>query len=175
VSGGVLHLNLKPGHGNAPYPIPSTGWNGLYREYSVRFQSDNVAGYHAAWLEWPSNNVWPGNGEIDFPEANLPNNIYAFMHWQGGTSGSSQNAYGTSTVFGNGAWHTATTIWKPGDLTFILDGVVIGHATGSLVPNTPMHQVLQTEIACSGAATQNADVRIAWAVVYDYVPGTPPS
>ena len=39
-------------------------------------------GYKVAWLLWPKSGVWPRDGEIDFPEADLIGTISAFMHRQ---------------------------------------------------------------------------------------------
>ncbi len=175
VSGGALHLNLKPGangaqaQGNAPYPVPSTGGDRLYGKYSVRFKADAVPNWHAAWLLWPQSESWPNDGEIDFPEGDLNQNIWGFMHRQGGRSGADQDAYDSGAAFASGGWHTATTTWTPNALTFELDGAVVGRSTAN-IPHTPMHWVLQTETA-STAPTTPADVQVAWATVYDYAPG----
>lgn len=53
-------------------------------------------------------------------------------------------------------WHTATVIWKPGDLTFQIDGVTYGHTTIH-VPDYPMHLAIQTageNVAGPGAPSQ---------------------
>jgi hypothetical protein len=142
----------------------------LYGRYAVRFRADEVAGFKTAWLLWPQSGAWPGDGEIDFPEGNLDGNIWAFTHRQGATSGSDQDAFATSARYGS--WHTAVFEWKPGSVTFILDGRVIGTSTNR-VPNTPMHWVLQTETClgnCQPSSTAEANVQIDWVAAYAYNP-----
>jgi hypothetical protein len=39
------------------------------RSHYVRFKTDSMHGYKGAWLLWPASEVWPRDGEIDFPEA----------------------------------------------------------------------------------------------------------
>jgi chitodextrinase len=154
---------------NAPNPIlpgKTSGKGQLYGRYVVRFRADPVPGYKTAWLLWPDSGVWPRDGEIDFPEGNLPGQIHAFMHRQGAVSGSDQDAYSTGAYYTT--WHTAVIEWLPNRCTFILDGRVIGNAT-SRIPNTPMHWVLQTETQLSGgapASTASGHVYIDWVAVY---------
>jgi hypothetical protein len=169
---------------SAPVPILAPGahdyGSGLPAgRYVVRFKADPIPCYKAAWLLWPDSEVWPRDGEIDFPEGDLTGNIDAFMHRQNGTSGSDQDAYSTNINYT--AWHTAITEWRPEiqDLKFYLDGNLIGHST-SRVPNTLMHWVLQTETALSGCIPNNADaghVLIDWVAVYtpatDSIPSSP--
>ena len=153
---------------SAPVPrLPgTTGFGGeLYGRYSVRFHIDPVPGYKTAWLLWPNSNVWPADGEIDFPEGNLTGNISAFMHYASSSGG--QSAFPTA-VPEAGAWHIATIEWQPGKVTFILDGQVIGIAT-TLVPSAAMHFVLQTETQLSGGAPSNTaagNVQLDWVAIY---------
>jgi beta-glucanase (GH16 family) len=148
-------------------PLGSGSLGGLlYGRYSVRFRADSLHGYKTAWLLWPDSNIWPQGGEIDFPEANLDGAIVAFMHHRNATSGSEQDAYPTSVTYNS--WHTATIEWAPTSCRFTLDGSVIG-TSSSLIPNVPMHWVLQTETALDGSVPDNAtagDVQIAWVVAY---------
>ena len=139
-----------------------------YGRYSIRFQSDSVAGYKTAWLLWPDDGMWPAHGEIDFPEGNLDQNISAFAHWASPTGG--QDAFSTTATYAT--WHTATTEWTPGKITFLLDGKVIGTST-KLVPSAPMHWVIQTETQLSGGAPADSaagHVRIDWVTAYTYTP-----
>jgi hypothetical protein len=152
-----------------PYPeIPgTTNGSGLqYGRYAVRFRSDPVPGYKTAWLLWPDSNVWPRDGEVDFPEGNLDGTISAFMHRQGAASGGDQDAFSSQTTYPS--WHTAVTEWTPSSIKFILDGQTIGTST-SQIPNTPMHWVLQTETALDGSVPSNSaagHVQVDWAAVY---------
>jgi beta-glucanase (GH16 family) len=173
VQGGLLNLHLHTENGvhmvAAPYPkIPgATSHNGqLYGRYAIRFRADPLPGYKTAWLLWPDSGTWPRDGEIDFPEGGLNSTICAFMHRQGGTSGSDQDRFCTSS--GYNAWHTAVVEWTPSSVKFTLDGSVIGTST-SRIPNTPMHWVIQTETATSGGAPATStagNVQIDWVAVY---------
>jgi beta-glucanase (GH16 family) len=112
--------------------------------------------------------VWPRDGEIDFPEGNLTGTIHAFMHRQGATSGSDQDAFTTGVTFV--AWHTAVIEWTPTRCEFFLDGVSIGRAT-SRIPNTPMHWVIQSETALDGSSpAAEAAMQIDWLAAWRYAP-----
>ena len=141
--------------------------NGLqYGAYAIRFKSDLIAGYKTAFLLWPDSGIWPADGEIDFPEGNLNGTIGAYMHQMNATSGSQQNAYSTNTTYSS--WHTAVIEWTPTTCRFILDGQIIGTSV-SLIPNTPMHWVLQAETALSGgapASSVSGHIYIAWITAY---------
>ena len=132
--------------------------------YAIRFKADPVPRYKTAWLLWPDSEVWPRDGEIDFPEGDLDGTIHAFMHRQNGTSGGDQDAYSTTARYTS--WHTAILEWSPGRCAFILDGNTIGVST-SRVPSTPMHWVIQTETALSGEKpTGSGHVLIDWVAVW---------
>jgi beta-glucanase (GH16 family) len=177
IQGGVMTLHLHTESGvhmvSAPEPkLPgATGTEGglLYGRYVIRFRADAVPGYKTAWLLWPDSEVWPRDGEIDFPEGNLDSTISAFMHRQQGSSGGDQDAYPTAVIYAS--WHTAVIEWTAASCKFLLDGTLIGTST-SRIPKTPMHWVIQTETALDGTVPSDSaagDVQIDWAVVY--VPG----
>jgi len=89
-----------------------------------------------------------GNGEIDFPEADLDgiDTISAFVHWQNGTSGDSRTIMPSSVSAAGSGWHVTTIEWLAGvSFTSWLDGNLVGTLTGAQVPAEPMHLVLQTE------------------------------
>jgi hypothetical protein len=141
--------------------------NGLqYGAYAIRFKTDTISSYKTAFLLWPDSENWPADGEIDFPEGNLDSTMSAYMHQEGATSGSQQDAYNTSDTYAS--WHTAVIEWTPTTCEFILDGQVIGTSI-SLIPNTPMHWVLQAETALSGGAPADSisgHIYIAWIAAY---------
>jgi hypothetical protein len=170
IGNGVLDMYLHTENGvhmvAAPVPrIPgAVGSEGglLYGRYTMRFKADPLHGYKAAWLLWPDSEKWPQDGEIDFPEGKLDGSFCAYMHHQGGTSGSDQDVYCTSATYTS--WHTATIEWLPSSVTFLLDGVVIGKST-SAIPNTPMHMVLQTETSTNGTVPADSTaghVQVDW-------------
>ncbi|MBI1376845.1 MAG: family 16 glycosylhydrolase [Frankiales bacterium] len=139
-----------------------------YGRFSIRFQSDSIPGYKAAWMLWPNDDIWPAHGEIDFPEGDLNSTFSAFSHYA--TSSGGQAPFTLSANFRS--WHTATIDWLPGKVVFYLDGRVVGTNT-HLVPTTPMHWVLQTETALNAPAPSSSvsgHVRIAWVTAYAYAP-----
>ncbi len=166
-----IHLQTVNGVHKVAAPTPKLPNGSLkYGRYAIRFRADSVKGYKTAWLLWPDSNTWPRDGEIDFPEGNLDAKISAFLHKQGATSGSDQDAFNTQTTFGS--WHTAIIEWGPAATRFILDGTVIGTST-SRIPNTPMHWVIQTETALDGSTPANSasgHVQIDWVAVWSYNP-----
>jgi beta-glucanase (GH16 family) len=123
-----------------------------------------TVGYKAAWLLWPDSGSWPADGEIDFPEGDLPGTISAFAHFANPQGG--QNAFVTGVKWN--AWHTATTEWLPGRINFYLDGQLIGTSTKQ-VPTHAMHWVLQTETALNGTRPSPSSVGhvyVDWVVAY---------
>jgi len=138
---------------------------GAYGKYVVRFRADALHGYKTAWLLWPDSETWPADGEIDWPEGNLDQTMFAAMHYANPAGG--QDYFGTSATYPT--WHTATTTWEPGKVTFALDGTTFGTST-TQVPTKPMHWVLQTETSTdSGVVPDSATsghVLIDWVVAY---------
>ena len=171
-SGGILTIRLyrdATGQPRSSAFIPTVVGDQLYGRYEVRFRSSlRATGWKVAWLQWPKSGVWPRDGEIDFPEGNLTGHISAFMHRQGATSGSDQDAYSTGVTFAD--WHTAVVEWTPARCEFFLDGVSIGRAT-SRIPNTPMHWVIQSETALDGSTpASEAAMQIDWLAAWSYAP-----
>jgi beta-glucanase (GH16 family) len=167
-----VHLHSAGGAFKVAAPMPripgGDGKHQLYGRYAVRFRADAVPGYKTAWLLWPRSNVWPRDGEIDFPEGNLTGTISAFMHRQGASAGSDQAVYHTDARFSS--WHTAVIEWSPTGVEFFLDGTSIGRAT-ERVPETAMRWVIQTETAIGGGAPPpDADghVYLDWVAIWAY-------
>ena len=177
VHDGVLDYYLHYANGEykvatvCPLLHPPTRAGQLYGRHSIRFKTDSVPGYKWVPLLWPDSEVWPKDGESDFPEGNLDGNIRAYLHHQDATSPSDQDAYPTFVMMA-GVWHTATTIWWPGNVEYYLDSHLVGHSTNR-VPNTPMHLDLQAETATWGNAptpTTAGHILVDWVVLYAYVP-----
>jgi len=181
ISGGIMNMFIHTTANDicmtaAPepkLPEPTDSSNGqLYGMYSVRMRADPVPGYKTAFLLWPDSNDWPADGEIDFPEGGLDGTSNAYMHYQGATSGSQQDAYSTGITYTG--WHTYTIEWTPDYVKFLLDGQVVGDSTDtSYIPDTPMHWVLQTESDLDGdkpAASAQGNLQIAWVSIWSYDP-----
>jgi hypothetical protein len=171
---GLLDVHLHTSGGKhrvaAMVPkLPGGGSDQTYGRYAVRFRADAVRGYKAAWMLWPRSDVWPGEGEVDFPEGDFNETIWAFMHRRGATSGSDQDYYRTDEPFDR--WHTAVIEWSPDRIRFILDGRTIGTSTSRL-PNTPFHWVLQNETSLDTAPSDSASghVLIDWVAIWAYDP-----
>lgn len=129
-----------------------------------------VAGFHKSDLLWPDANLWPQDGEIDWPECDLSPTAKAaaFVHLQGGTSGGSQLAWSSLYVLADGAWHTWTTEWVKDDHTGVYrDGVLLHTFTEQqgLEPDTPMHFELQTGAPTTPPASASGHLLCDWIVV----------
>ena len=170
---GVMDLHLRTENGvsmvSAPEPKIGGGSRGqLYGRYAVRYKADAIAGYKVAWLLWPDTDNWQ-EGEINFPEGNLNDRAWGFMHHRNNPT--SQDWYRTFATFTS--WHTAVLEWTPKFVRYTLDGKVIGTSTDTTkIPRTPMHWVLQTETAINGKkpqASSRGHVKIDWVAAYSMV------
>lgn len=176
VSGGVMDLFLHSVGSThlaaAPVPLihgPAGPLGQLYGRYAVRFRSDPLHGYKVAWLLWPDSEVWPRDGEIDFPEGNLDGPIEAYLHRRDATKGNDAAGF-SSGVMLSGAWHTAVIEWTSESVVFLLDGKVVG-ATRERIPNAPMHWVLEATTTLDGyepADETAGHVQIDWVAVWEY-------
>lgn len=122
-------------------PVPY-GWHRqVYGQFTVRMRADALAGYKTAFLLWPESNVW-GEGEINFPEANLLDPATGAVHHlspQDPNGFTRVEAVATQT-----AWHDYTIQWLPGHVRMLVDGVLLRDFTAD-IPSTPHYWVLQTE------------------------------
>jgi beta-glucanase (GH16 family) len=172
VANGMLDVHIQTTNGVHRVAAfgPRFGSNNAqrYGRYEIRFRADSMPGYKAAWLLWPASGVWPRDGEIDFPEGSFNSTIDAFMHRQGATRGSDQDAFETGARFTS--WHTAIIEWTPSAVRFYLDGKLIGTST-SRIPNTAMRWVIQNETNLSSSAPSSSvqgHVRIDYVQVWRY-------
>lgn len=153
----------------APIPVPTGGIAGTSFRAAMRFKADPTIGFKTAWLLWPTSNVWPRDGEVDFPEGALQTtSIEGYMHRQGATVGSDQDWRPSGKPYT--AWHTAVVEWVAGvSCSFYMDGTLLAPTMTSRVPNTPMRFVLQTETRLGGGAPPagaQAHVLLDWIAVY---------
>jgi beta-glucanase (GH16 family) len=169
VENGILskHLHVENGVAMSAAIYPTIGYQ-TYGRYSVRFRADPIPGFKVAWLLWPESDDNLRDGEIDFPEGDLNDTIYGFMHHTGAAATSDQDYVQTGATFSG--WHTATVEWSPGRVTYILDGAVHKTVT-TRVPSTPMEWVLQTESClghCQPGASVSGNVQIDWVAAWSY-------
>lgn len=163
-----LYIHTERGRHMVAAPVPTIPKapgraGGLrYGRYAVRFKADPLRCYKTAWLLWPDSGVWPGDGEIDFPEADLTDHISGYVHYKGGGSSSDQAAFSWRARYTK--WHTAVIAWTPGRVNLILDGV--RRSTTHRVPSKPMHWVLQTETSCTPNRATKGHVLIDWVAVW---------
>ncbi|MGC0363558.1 hypothetical protein ABH922_001542 [Rhodococcus sp. 27YEA15] len=179
VKNGVMNFNLhsvdgKPAGANPSPLINGQNQNQTYGRYSARFKVDsaNLDEYYVAWLLWPQSEVWPRDGEFDFPEGGLAGNVGGFHHYSGAGScvgGCQDVARNIGAKFTD--WHTYTIEWSPGRVRYLLDDQVVLDST-AFVPSTPMRWQLQTET--NGFGTSNGNLMLDWVSVYAYDPAARP-
>lgn len=131
-------------------PTPNEKWwaGQRYGRYSVRFHVDPVPGYKVAWLLWPETGRW-SDGEVDFPEGDLDGTATASTHTVGAPE---TNAYLHDTGTRLRGWHVATIAWRPGRITFTMDGRSWTSTDSAGLPSKRMHWILQTETSLSPSA-----------------------
>lgn len=171
VHDGYLDANVQTRDGKvlvtAPTPLLNGQWGGqVYGRYSMRMKAPSVQGFGIAALLWPDSNNW-NDGEVDFPESALSENAKGYVHCVGNPS---VNCLWFDSGFTYADWHTYTIDWKPGSLTFLVDGNVVSTNTSS-VPTKAMHWILQLESRGTTAAQAfNGHVLFDWATIYKYTP-----
>jgi hypothetical protein len=130
----------------------------LYGRFSVCYRvPTRFHGFKIAFLMWPNSDVWPRDGEIDWPEGSLnTGGVFGanFLH-QGSTAGSHAefDHHRYASVPGpDGSWHVATLEWASTYLAAYWDGTLVG-VTYDRIPNTAMYWALQTETDLDGYPT----------------------
>lgn len=172
----MLHARLHNSGGEdkvTAFEPRITGYGQIYGRYAVCWKSDATPGSKVAWQLWPDSEIWPRDGEIDFPEASLNGTTEGFVHKQDATSGDDADVYSTGIPFGDNLWHTAVIEWGPTSLKLFLDDALIGNTT-SRIPNTSMHYIMQcvNNLAEDGLPAPNsvANIYIDWVAIWSYVP-----
>jgi hypothetical protein len=168
VQNGAMDLWLHNENGRpqsaAPVPLIQGAWGGqTYGKFSVRFRSDAVTGYGAAWLLWPDSNIW-NQGEIDFPEGALNGKFMGFNHCINNPSTNCDYVITNATYT---SWHTASIEWTPTGVKYILDGITLKNST-TAIPTNPMHWVLQTETNDQTVTGAGGHLQIDWVTAYKY-------
>ena len=173
VKNGTLNFYLhrvdgQPAGAN-PSPVINNGSQyQTYGRYTARFKVDNpnLSEYYVAWLLWPQTEIWPDDGEEDWPEGGLAGNIGGFHHYAGaGACIGCQDVATTTAKFTD--WHTFTVEWRPGNIKYFLDGNLVLNSN-NWVPTKPMRWQLQTET--NGNGNHSGNLIVDWVAVYKYAP-----
>jgi hypothetical protein len=159
---GVMRVALDGAHGTAgTFGTPNGAWSHVGGKFSVRARAEGGDGNGAAFMVWPSSNVW-ADGEIDFPEGNFESTPMAFQHSM--TPGREATATSISTGVSWRKWHTYSVEWIPGrSVTYLVDGRVLRTVTVD-VPTTPHRYMFQV-----GNWGQSGHLDIDWVSTYAYV------
>ncbi|KAA0104664.1 family 16 glycosylhydrolase [Mycolicibacterium sp. P1-5] len=168
VSNGTLNYYLhnvdgQPAGANPSPILPNGTQYQTYGRYSVRLKADTatLAEYHIAFLLWPESELWPTDGEEDFPEGALSSTAKAFAHYARSTGG--QDGVDTGKAFTD--WHVYTVEWLPGHVRFYLDDALVLDST-KYVPSKPMRWQLQVET--NGNGTNSGHVLVDWISIWSY-------
>ena len=171
VSNGALDFYLhnvdgKPAGANPSPVLPSGTVYQTYGRYSARLKVDTptLSEYHIAFLLWPKSELWPTDGEEDFPEGALSSTSHAYAHYARSTGG--QNGVDTGVAFTD--WHVYTLEWLPGHARFYLDDDLVLDST-KFVPAKPMRWQLQTET--DGNGKNSGHLLVDWVSIWSYAGG----
>lgn len=172
VTGGTLDFYLhqvdgKPAGANPSPLITGTSQYQSYGRYSVRMRVDRpgLNEYYVAFLLWPQSEVWPQDGEFDFPEGGLAGNAGGFHHYSGVGACSGCQAVATDIGASFTQWHTYTMEWSPGRIRYLLDNTVVLDST-LFVPSGPMRWQLQAET--NGNGNSAGHLQVDWVSVWAY-------
>jgi hypothetical protein len=178
VAGGLLHLNAwrDPSYANrwvtggvCLCSSPQT-----YGAYFVRSRLTG-GGPNEIQLLWPASNTWPP--EIDFYEGGgTTTGSVATVHY-GARNDNIEQHWVTVNLT---KWHTFGVVWRPGSLTYTLDGAVWG--TVNLpwqVPDQPMALHMQQQASCVRGfsywcPTKPVSMEIDWIAEYAQNPTPTP-
>jgi len=158
---GLMDVVLDGAHGAAgTFGTPSGAWSHVGGKFSVRAKASGGDGNGAAFMLWPTSNVW-SDGEIDFPEGNFEAGPMFFQHSM--TPGNEvSSTYGSAGVSWRG-WHTYSVEWIPGkSVTYLVDGRVLRTVTQD-VPTTPHRFMFQV-----GNWGATGHLFIDWVSTYEY-------
>jgi beta-glucanase (GH16 family) len=117
-----------------------------YFEARIRYSAGNGL-WPAFWMN-PADGSWPP--EIDILEAypNLtawpgPTRIYSTLHYS--SANLTHDVIHDAGIDLTGSWHTYGLDWRPGSLTFYLDGNITGQITQD-VPSNPHYLILDLAV-----------------------------
>lgn len=138
---GLMDVRLDGQHGAAgTFGTPGDAWTHVGGKFSVRAKASGGDGNGAAFILWPTSNVW-SDGEIDYPEADFAGEPMLHQHSMVPGQESTATSMGTGVTWRS--WHTYSVEWIPGrSVTYLLDGRVIRTITSD-VPTTAHRYMFQ--------------------------------
>ena len=125
------------------------GFQYTYGALEARIYLSGDNGKIADWPAfWANGQNWPNTGEDDVLEGLAGSACWSFHDAQGLRNGCIRN-------FGPG-WHTFSSDWEPGSLTYYYDGVEVARLTTGIT-SFPMYIVLNNDVHYNTAAVTEAD------------------
>ncbi|TPG05091.1 glycoside hydrolase family 16 protein [Curtobacterium flaccumfaciens] len=158
---GAMDVRLDGQHGAAgTFGTPDGAWSHVGGKFSVRAKATGGDGNGAAFMLWPSSDVW-SDGEIDYPEGNFDSE--PMVHHHSMIRGQEATATSVGTGVDWRSWHTYSEEWIPGkSVTYSLDGKVIKTVTKN-VPTTAHRYMFQV-----GDWGASGHLYIDWVSTYTY-------
>ncbi|MGF7228438.1 MAG: ricin-type beta-trefoil lectin domain protein [Candidatus Saccharibacteria bacterium] len=157
VSGGAMHIVMShptSGTNIVATVVPRACMDQEYGLYTERLKVKSDPGFKSAHL------FYENGYEMDYPENDYGNTIYAYTH-PGGESFNSGVAW-------TSGWHTTTIQWTASSIKFYMDGKLIGTATKN-IPHLKMSWALQNESSIEGPyakASATAQLDEDWVACY---------
>jgi hypothetical protein len=136
----------------------------LYGRWQLRAKFDQGSDQTPVFLMWPTNNVWPSGGEIDWIQSfsSVRASLLYSLHWGATNSQSHQSATGDFS-----GWHTYSLEWEPNDITVWVDGIETFHTTDpSQIPHDPMYLAIQASPVDTSAPATPSTIHVDWVKVF---------
>jgi beta-glucanase (GH16 family) len=153
--------------------IESNGkFNFTYGVFEARIWTPAGRGMWPAF--WSDGQIWPNDGEIDTLEAYGTDNSQFHYYYPGGGPGGSANVPGATA-----GWHTYTTDWEPGIITWYYDGRKVWQLTnanlaaGQTISSSPQYLILNLGLN-SAQSMSPAALRVDYVRVWQHQKGSPP-
>jgi beta-glucanase (GH16 family) len=119
---------------------------------------------HPILLLWPSDDVWPAHGEVDYMEASYPERqaTDGFLHF-----GSNNDQTHGKVDVDLTQWHVFSVTWTPSSITYYVDGQQWFQDTDpSHLPPITMSPTIQLD--AQGPISQGGTMEVDWLRVYDH-------
>jgi beta-glucanase (GH16 family) len=143
-----------------------------YGKFEYRFRMDKGYGINYVMMLWPSDDSWPPEINVAEDDGKTRNLITATLHYGANNSTITKKSPGAADFT---KWHTVGVEWKPGSLTYQLDGKTWATMTSTNVPKTPMSVAIQSQAwpcgnsfsDCPNSTTPaKVNLEIDWIVAY---------